>query len=199
MEEKGFKYWFTNVFWYHYRPHVIVAAAVIIVAIFLIVDARSGPEGPEFNFAIITGQPAFPLQGIFLEEMLEPKGFNTSSLVLSFADGVDPMTYQQLLIVFVDDQYALILVGASMLGSFEESFDAFYSMGDFGLPESDFNPRLLDLTGTALMDTLFLNNEPMFGMIKLPPRERNGQASPASIARAERAAEVLRAMLEYGD
>jgi len=48
-----FKYWFTNIFWYHYRQFVIIGVFVLGVAVYLIVDAVNTPK-PDFEFIVFS-------------------------------------------------------------------------------------------------------------------------------------------------
>jgi len=197
IKEHGFKYWFTNVLWYHYRIPIYVAAGIIaLLVVMRIMDGD--PLEMDFHIAVITAHPAFSVQGDMLGELLEQRGIQTHNLVLSLSGGeMDYMTFQQMLVVFVDHQYSLMITGASMLGSFADNLDAFYPMEDLGLPPSDIHPNILDLTDTPIIDYLFLNSEPMYALIKLPERQRNGTIRPENIARAEKSAAALRYMLEY--
>jgi hypothetical protein len=201
--DNGFKYWFKNVFWYHYRPFVFIGIAVIAIVGFSIFQSVTNPRiKPDFMLAIISGMPVFSEQGEGLDNFFAEFGFNTSSTVIMLNDeisgmGGNPMMgWELLMVTLVNTENAMFIVGESMLGVFEEQYDAFFLMDELGLPAADFNPRLADVSESAIIQDLMMVFEPMYALIRYPQQQRNGSISPEDTARTEKAVECLRILLE---
>ena len=59
MEEKpnkGFLYWFTNVFWYHYGKIALIVVVLVIIAVWLTVDALH-KETYDLNIVVAANGP----------------------------------------------------------------------------------------------------------------------------------------------
>ena len=59
MEEepkKGFRYWFTNIFWYHYGKIALLALVLLITVVWLTVDALH-KEKYDLNMCIAANGP----------------------------------------------------------------------------------------------------------------------------------------------
>ncbi|MCL2704199.1 MAG: hypothetical protein FWE91_11425 [Defluviitaleaceae bacterium] len=199
IKEQGFKYWFTNVYWYHYRAHTIVGLAIIVFAIYSVVSfVTSREEEVDFFFAIVTVMPAHHAQGEMLEEFFAEHGYRTKGNVMSLpGDGSDMATWQLLMVTLVNEQYALYIVGESMLYYFGEQADGFWAIEELGLQASALSPMYADLSETLMLEGLMLNLEPMYALVRAPIIQRNGEFRQPDIERGLKAAEGIRLLLEY--
>jgi hypothetical protein len=195
-KRERFKYWFVNIFWYHYKPHTIITASVAAVFLFIILTAR-GTEKPDFVFAIVSDQYRYDVQGQVLAAFLEDRVDDITSL------RSDPGAEGHLmLLALTDREYTLFILGESLARRLSDHFSLFYEMEELGFPTGDPYPETLPLDGAALMKTLGLPEhlpltlEPMFALIKRAPLEKDGFVSPESAARTDLTVECLRVLLD---
>ncbi len=56
MDDKNFKHWFQNVFWYHYKWHVVIGGIALFMAIAFIHDVATNTQ-PDFQVIIASTNP----------------------------------------------------------------------------------------------------------------------------------------------
>jgi hypothetical protein len=195
--DKGFKYWFTNVFWYHYRAHLfagLAAAAVIIYFVYSMLNKHV----PDFMFALVSRNPVFDLHAEAVKTRFNERGYDTlgTALFLSEDNPEVMLAWQLLMITMVDDEYALFFVGESALDSFEEQFEGFLPMSEAGFPPSALDPRMTEIPGDRIAADMGLGSETYYALIKRPRAENNGTIKPENTARTDKAAECLAGLLE---
>jgi hypothetical protein len=202
LKEKGFKYWWINVFIPHYKGQVIAITLIAGLIVYFVFSMVSGSSNsPDFMFSIVTRLPAYNEQGEGLEEFFWEQGYRTQSTVISLNEdmaamiGNPAMSYELLMVNMINEDIAMFIIGESMLDYFEEQLDGFYLLEQLGLPAVAHNPYLTDLSNVSIMEDLWLNQEPMYGLIRIPRQQRNGLIKPEDTARIEKAVDSLRTLL----
>ena len=184
-----FKYWFVNVFWYHYKIHT-AAALFALVLIGTSVHSFATRHTPDFLFVLMSDEPVFQAQGEALAGMFgEETGADAVCTVLHMSGASEMSVYNHQLfaISLIDEQYALFIVGESALPLFPELADGFAAMSGLGLPHAVL-PELAPLEGSLFMREILLDQEPMYALLKRPGREGGSE-------RFDKAAACLRALL----
>ena len=180
IKEKGFKYWFTNVFWYHYKAHCIVGLILLAFIAYFVYERATAPPEPDFMVAVVTGTPAHSVR-------MQTEGFrlfgdmevNTHISVLLLSES-DYVVWQQLMITLVNESYALYLMDDTGFAILSDQLEGFYDLEDFGI-KSTFEPRIAEV--------LLPDIGPLYAMIR---------KQPENPARAEAAAECLIYLLDKG-
>ncbi|MCL2546681.1 MAG: hypothetical protein FWE06_05735 [Oscillospiraceae bacterium] len=181
----GLRYWFINVFWYHYKIHFIIACVLLIGATsFVITLIRNRP--PDFQMVILTqGSVIFPdapeLSRLLSNELGDQNGdgravSHVHVLGLSRANPNFYQHTQQAMIYFNDPSIVLYVVDAAM----REQFSRFF--------EPDNNP--LDVSQTPMFQRIGRSDQPYYVFMRL----RTAESVESNYRLAEQA---LTAILNY--
>ena len=148
MEEKptqGFKYWFTNVFWYHYGKLAILAVILLIIGIWLTVDALH-KEKYDLNIAVAVNGPV-PESGLdrLRDSLIDVVGdVNGDGKVLiniqavDLSDQEDPAGAQQRLMLYLSlPEYPLFLLDEDRSGLYSRQEDTFQELKNYGIETED--------------------------------------------------------------
>lgn len=193
-----FKYWFVNVYWYHYRIHTAVTVFVLVLAGFFI-HAVVTRVDPDFMFIVASEEPVIETQGLaladfFAENIDVETELQYSVMYLNGYDDYTAANWQLLSVALVDAQYSLFIIGESMLPTFAEQLDGFYTMEELGLPSGPY-PELAPLDGVSLMAELSFSYEPMYALVKRPYPDRDSAAEDKNRIRSEKSVACLKALL----
>jgi hypothetical protein len=195
-----FKYWFVNIYWYHYKLHTFVAAFILAVVAITVYSALTGSR-PDFVFIVASEYPVYEEQGRELAGFWAENADGVTELsysVLFMSDNSEyAMTNWQLLtIALISEDHSLFIIGESLLPLMTDYRDEFYTFDELGLsPRDGPEPAFIPLEGAPLMDTLGFGHEPMYGLVKRPPYGRGGSVKPEDSARSALSAACLRALL----
>jgi hypothetical protein len=190
-----FKYWFTNVLWYHYRLHIIIGAAAAVILAVTIRSSLTNTE-PDFIIFIVSEQPVFGEQGAALSAFFTERVEDADNIAYQASYLGDETQWQFLTISLIDDRYTLFIAGESMAGWFEQSDGIFYTAEELGVAGGGPIAGMIPLEGAALMEELMFVFEPMYAMVRRPVYDRRGFYTPDSVARSELAAECVRVLLD---
>ena len=194
---EGIKYWFTNIFWYHYRLHTFAAAFILLVIAVTVYSSITNVPA-DFLFIVASEQPVSDSQGEALSGFWEEHVDSITNLnynVLYLGEGEYVMTgWQQLQIGLISEDYGLFIVGESLTGMFYDTSDMFYTAEELGLPSGPM-PELIPLDGIPMMEELYFVFEPMYALVKRPYYDRGGSVTPDSAARSEMAVDCVKALL----
>ena len=121
MEEKpnkGFLYWFTNVFWYHYGKIALIVVVLVIIAVWLTVDALH-KETYDLNIVVAANGPvadtdAEALHTALMKKIEDVNGdgkvlINIQTIDLSDPENLDG-NQQRLLLYLALPEYTLFLL-----------------------------------------------------------------------------------------
>jgi hypothetical protein len=187
---RGFKFWFINIYWYHFRAHTVIAAVIAVIAAVSVYSVLS-KEKYDFFFVIASAQPVIVEQGEMLAEFWEEKvpGINRiSSSVLHMGEYSElaAVNAQMLMITLISEEHRLFIIGESMIGWYAESMELFMTAGEMGLPGGGPLPQLVPLHGAPVMEEYGFVFEPMFALVR--------RSEPGS-GLSEPAIECLRVLL----
>jgi hypothetical protein len=179
----GLKHWVENVLWYHYKLHILIgAAAVVIVAVTVYSAARNPP--PQFILFIASGQPVFDDQGAALTAFFESSVEEAVNVEHQTAQMSNHQMWQLFSVALISDLHTFFIIGESVIEWIGESAGLFYTARELGLSSAGPLEQMIPLEGVLLMEELLFIFEPMYAMIK-----RQADAG------GELAAECLKALL----
>ena len=156
----GFKHWFSNVFWYHYKWPVIVAVVVLTVVVYTTVDAIRTPRY-DAKIAVVTNRTVTEEQ---LEEVRDVvaaalgdvNGDGKTNIFFRLANLSDEeyaAEYREMFFTCLSDpDYAVYLMDDATSALYTSSaMDYFDSLEAYGLPCDADNPCRLSLKDNELM------------------------------------------------
>lgn len=197
-----FKYWFINVFWYHYKKMVLIGLSAILVLVFLIYSTLTQSKA-DLNYLFISRLPSSDEVMNPLTDMLKESvgDINEDGKLEYHCTVINPENGQtdivELQVFILDESSRLYIVGESAFDTMADIMTA-----DFGedlsahgfttVPEKSY---LVDLSEAPLLESLGLNDELMYAIIcRLSPDESKDE----NIQQAQKAAiECLRSILEW--
>ena len=160
QDHGGFRHWFANVFWYHYKWPVIVAVVVLTVIVYTTVDAIRTPRY-DAKIAVVTTRT------ITEEQLEEVKDVLTAALgdvngdgktniffrLANLADEEYAAEYREMFFTCLSDpDYAVYLMDDATSALYTSSaMDYFDSLEAYGLPCDEDNPCRLSLADNPLM------------------------------------------------
>jgi hypothetical protein len=186
----GFKFWLSNVLWYHYKVHIIVGLILTFVVIVSVHSMVTRNE-PDYIIFIASGYPVFDDQGLVLAAYFEDKVEDASNIGHQV---MGDMMF--LLLALVGEQHMFFIIGESMLEIMSDQTYLFYTAEEMGIAASGPAPEMIPLEGSALIGELGFIHEPMYALIKRPLAGGDGSYEPASALRSRLAAESLKVLLE---
>lgn len=194
---KRFRYWFTNVYWYHYKLQtagVLFAALVIGFTLYSVLTRVT----PDVFLTLASTKPVSATQtGVLNGYFTEKSG---GDLVIAdatlYLPDINTTDWQLLSVSFVDTDRNLFIIGEGLRETFTHQTPIFVPAEEMGLPADPENPYMIPLSGSSLLPEIGLSEEPMFGLVRRPPEERDGTVEEKDAARFENAAQCLRWLLE---
>ena len=144
-KKKGFGYWFTNVFLYHYWKLSILAVFLLGTAIWFTVDALKKEEY-DLNVAIVADRGVSYLDLDPLKELLgEAAGdvngdkkilVNISTVNLGDEDNLESSHYQMMLYLSLPE-YTIFLINNAESALLARQDDTFQPLADYGIRTED--------------------------------------------------------------
>ncbi len=148
MEEKpnrGFGYWFTNVFWYHYGKIAILVVVLAIIAVWLTVDALH-KEKYDLNLVVAANGPvadanAEALHAALMKEAVDVNGDGKVLINIQTIDLSDPENLegnqQRLMLYLALPEYTLFLLDEDRSSLFCGKEDTFQPLANYGIRTDD--------------------------------------------------------------
>lgn len=181
-----FKYWFVNVYWYHYRIHALVLLAAGGLLALFISDMITRVD-PDFAFIVaserfISDEKGDYLAAVFAEGSTDCDGDGKillQPIVMTLDDTEAGMAMMQKLAAsYARLECSLYIVGTSLFAYVEEP-SAFIDLAALGIRTLPGKPWLADLGGSSLMAGAGLDGEPMTAAVRVTPLQKNGEPDPA--------------------
>ncbi len=143
--EKGFLYWFTNVFWYHYGKIAIVVLAVVIIAVWLTVDALHKEEY-DLNMVVAANGPvsdagAEELRSALSKVIGDVNGDGKSLINIQTIDLSDPENLEgnqyRLLLYLSLPEFTLFVLDEDRSTLFCSKEETFQPLENYGVETED--------------------------------------------------------------
>lgn len=143
--EKGFRYWFTNVFWYHYGKIAIVVLILVVIAVWLTVDALHKEEY-DLNLVVaangaVSEAGADELRAALEKTVGDVNGDGKSLINIQTIDLADPENLEgnqyRLLLYLSLPEYPLFLLDEDRSTLFCGKEDTFQPLADYGVTTED--------------------------------------------------------------
>jgi hypothetical protein len=165
MEEKpnkGFLYWFTNVFWYHYGKIALIVVVLVIIAVWLTVDALH-KETYDLNIVVAANGPvadtdAEALHTALMKKIEDVNGdgkvlINIQTIDLSDPENLDG-NQQRLLLYLALPEYTLFLLDEDRSTLYCGKEDTFQPLANYGITTDDPNGLRIYVGDKPLMKDL---------------------------------------------
>ncbi|MDR1692300.1 MAG: hypothetical protein LBR72_02990 [Oscillospiraceae bacterium] len=186
---KKFRYWFVNVYWYHYRLHTAAVLFAAILTAFAIHSVVTRVV-PDVNLTLASDKPiGSPQADLLTAYWNETRGIVAGSSTLYLSEE-EMLNWELLHVSFVDEERNLYIIGEGLREFFSQIPELFVPAAELGLPADPELPFLVPLAGSPVMDRAGLSGEAMFGLIKNPK-----EGSEADAKRRDIAAQCLRDVL----
>ena len=143
--EKGFAYWFTNVFWYHYGKIAIIVLILVIIAVWLTVDALHKEEY-DLNMVVAANGPVSDAGTEELRAALEKvigdvNGDGKALINLQTIDLADPENLEgnqyRLLLYLSLPEFTLFVLDEDRSTLFCGKEDTFQPLENYGVETED--------------------------------------------------------------
>lgn len=164
----GFKHWFVNVFWYHYRWPVLVAVVVLGIVTFITIDALK-KERYDTTVVIATDYYVDETGLEALDEVLKPVvedldgngQVNIDYVVLYVGDTeLGRQNQERMYLYMSQEDVALYLMSENMSDGYTNPQLEFFTdeLGQYGLPYDEENPVRMSLVGNPVLEQCGLEN-----------------------------------------
>lgn len=160
--KKGFKYWFKNVFWFHYGKLAIIGVLALAAVIWLTVDALR-KEDYDLNVAIITEDGLAQSDTKRLADLLgEAAGdvngdgktmVNIVTVNLGDRENLETSQYQMLLYMTLPE-YTIFMMNEHYSAIYGQKDGTFQPLADYGIETDDQIPTRLDLSNKAILQEM---------------------------------------------
>ncbi len=162
-EKKGFRYWFTNVFWYHYGKISLVALFLLVTAVWFTIDALK-KETYDLNVAVILNRPVarddlgalYTLLGDAAGDVNGDGKTRVNIVTVNLADeeNREGSRYQMMLYLSLPE-YTIFLMDERESGLYAHQDDeTFQVLGDYGIATEDETGRRVALGRRAVLAPL---------------------------------------------
>ena len=196
-------HWFTNVFWYHYKWHAVIALFLTLVAGYSLVSIIN-QERPDFTYLFaVEGRL---VEAEVLDEWNQSAGdrladVNGDGKVVVFGSplGFDGSEYgmanrMKFTAEISSDDLLLLVVDESTLAGFEDQSDFFLPLGELGLPSDPDRLWTLRVEPPAGIRMRGVEEAFYLCVKDLPPEKR---ARPEIRAQYEQAAVFAGMLIEF--
>lgn len=154
-----FKYWFKNVYWYHYRTHTVVTAFVIVLVVSLLVSVLRNKD-PDIEFIIVSTEPIVTEQAIELASGFDGiiGDINGDGKVYSLVSELvmnGEMAYasqQRIMLFMVTPENPGIIAGESVLPYLSQMQDGYVDLSALGYETHEKYPWAAKLTGSPVLE-----------------------------------------------
>ena len=154
-----FKYWFKNVFWFHYGKFAIIGVIALVVVIWLTVDALKKEEY-DLNVAIITEDGLAQSDTKKLGELLGDAAgdvngdgktlVNIMTVNLGDTQNLETSQYQMLLYMTLPE-YTIFMMNDHYSAIYGQKDGTFQPLADYGIETDDEIPTRIDLSNKAIL------------------------------------------------
>ena len=143
--KKGFLYWFTNVFWYHYGKFALLGLVLVVIAVWLTVDALH-KEVYDLNLVIaangpVTDTDATALPAALMKEAEDVNGDGKVLINIQTIDLSDPENLEgnqeRLLLYLALPEYTLFLLDEDRSTLYCGKEDTFQPLANYGIDTDD--------------------------------------------------------------
>ena len=184
-----FSYWFHNVFWYHYKWHLLIGIVLAALAAFFIRDLIRNTT-PDFQYVVasnsyISNESLIEMNDIAAYMFRNPDTDKRAECIgygiwLSAEGEWGMAAFTRLATFFVDDSVRLFIFDADLLEAYFNEPDSFADLGAQGFRTVQGKPWLVDLTGLPLMERIGLKGVSCFAAIQLGRNDAGGLPDPRS-------------------
>ena len=195
----GFRHWFANVFWYHYKWPVIVAVIVLTVLIYTTVDALRTPRY-DAKLAVITTRTMTDEQFDEVRDTLaaalgDVNGDGRENILIRLAnlsDGEYADEYKEVFFTCLSDEdYVIYLMDGDTSAVYTSAAMGYFDeLADYGIASDPDNPCRRSLADCALIQRAAA--EDLYLCIL---NHGAGSADEAAQARTEQALTLVHALL----
>lgn len=168
-ENGGFKHWFVNVFWYHYRWPVLVAVVILGIILFITVDSLRR-ERYDTTVVIATDYYVDESKLDALNEVLEPvvedldgNGQVNISYVVLYADPnneVGRQNQERMYLYMTQEDVAMYLMSENISDGFTNPQLEYFvdEVAQYGLTPDPNNAVRVDLTDNTVLTECGMEN-----------------------------------------
>ena len=198
--KKGFRYWFTNVFWYHYGKISILVLFLLVTAVWFTVEALHKAEY-DLNVAVVLEHPVAredleALYTLFAEAAGDVNGdrktlVNIVPVNLGDEENPEGTRYQMMLYLSLPE-YTVFLMDERESALFAGQEDTFQELSNYGIATGDETGRRVLVENKAVLAPL--GEEPVYAC--LADWTVDGKGDPAMTEAAVRAIRALLASPE---
>ena len=182
-----FRFWFSNVFWYHYKWRLIIGAAVLATVGFFVRDMLVQTT-PDFQFVVasdsfVSNDSISELTGIASDVF---SGFGSGASADCLGHGLHTSVEGQfgmaaltrLATLIVDDSISFYIFDAYLLEAFFDEPSVFYDLEGLGFNVVPGKPWLADVSGSPLLDRIGLSGVTSYAVIQRPHNEQTVSRAP---------------------
>lgn len=161
-ENGGFKHWFVNVFWYHYRWPLLIAVAILGTVIFITVDSLK-KERFDTTVVIATDYYVDAESLDALDEVLKPvvpdldgNGQVNINYVVLYVGNTElgRQNQERMNLYLSQEDVALYLISEDMSDGYTNPQLEFFTdeLGQYDLPYDPENPVRMSLVGNPVLE-----------------------------------------------
>ena len=157
-EQKGFKYWFKNVFWYHYGKLSLIILVALVIGIFAIIEIRN-VETYDIHIAVAVSDPVSyestsELRRVIAKAVGDVDGdgeVNVNLNILDFSSGEDLETnYSKLALLMSQPEYTLFIMDDFYSAKYAP-IGEFNNLDDYGFTPDETYPNRLYIGDAPVM------------------------------------------------
>jgi hypothetical protein len=160
--KKGFAYWFTNVFWYHYGKMSIAAVFVLIAVIVLTVEAIN-KEKYDLNIAVIlSGEISTSQTNELKKQLYDTVGdingdgkviINVQTINIGDGESFED-NHARLQLYLALPEYTLFIMDEQYSDTYSKKEDFFDKLSAYGIESNDPTDRRVYIGDSSIMKTI---------------------------------------------
>lgn len=168
QEAGGFRHWFVNSFWYHYKWPVLIVVVILAIVVYITADAA---RQENYDAMVVVASKTYMTQDD-LEELTElfesaiddRDGDGDVSVYLQIvymgSGDLAEDSQERMLLYLTDSDYVIFLMDGTTASTYANEAVGYFNdpLSDYGLESINGNPYLMDLTENPLLNRLGLEN-----------------------------------------
>jgi len=172
-----FFYWLDNVFWYHYKWHVVAVAVLLALTVFFARDILLKTT-PDFQFVVasntyVSNENISDLCDIASETIRNPDSGKPAVVLgqgmhMSEEGQWGMAAYMKMATILMDESIMFFIFDADLLEAFFSESSRFADLAELGYSVVEGKPWLVDVSGLPPLENAGLSGMACYAAIQLP-------------------------------
>lgn len=181
------KYWFTNVFWYHYRIHTIVVLAVTALVTMFVYDILTVVT-PDFTYVFASvnlarDQDLDKISDTFAKrigDVNNDKKEYVNGMSIYLGDPTDATGIQRLGVYMADEDISVFIVDPAMRNYWEDT-RILLDVSQYGIKTAEDNKYLADVSDSPMFSQAIRDGGKHYAIVMKAQNEKQSQQQELAV------------------